>query len=375
MYFTSLSSKVLSKDELPSLEVVVSAGETCSKEITLNWANGRKFINAYGPTESTVCAACHEVKTIPNSNIIPIGKPIDNIKIYILDNHLRPVPIGLQGELYIGGIGLARGYQNRPDLTAERFIPNPFSNSEGQRMYKSSDLAKYLPDGKIVFLGRIDNQVKFRGFRIELEEIEAHLNEHPNIQHSLVLARKAKNGEQKLVAYYVTTKMTNGQDLSLKKFLHKYLPDFMVPSTFIKLDKFPLTPNNKIDRKALPEFQVPQTAGSIFIKPQSGIEKQIAGIWKDILGVNKVGLNDNFFDLGGHSLNVIQVQTKVKENFDKEISIVDLFKYPTVKSFADYLINGNSVAEAFEDKLKRSNMQRGNIAMQRERMKMRGKTK
>lgn len=367
--------KVLSKDELPSLEVVVSAGEACSKEIILNWANGRKFINAYGPTESTVCAACHEVKTIPNSNIIPIGKPIDNIKIYILDNHLRPVPIGLQGELYIGGIGLARGYQNRPDLTAERFIPNPFSNSEGQRMYKSGDLAKYLPDGKIVFLGRIDNQVKFRGFRIELEEIEAHLNEHPNIQHSLVLARKAKNGEQKLVAYYVTTKMTNGQDLALKKFLHKYLPDFMVPSTFIKLDKFPLTPNNKIDRKALPEFQGPQTAGSIFIKPQSGIEKQIAGIWKDILAVDKVGLNDNFFDLGGHSLNVIQVQTKVKENFDKEISIVDLFKYPTVKSFADYLINGNSVAEAFEDKLKRSNMQRGNIAMQRERMKMRGKTK
>ena len=173
--------KVLSKEELPNLEVVVSAGETCSKEIVLTWANGRKFINAYGPTESTVCATCNEIKTIPDSNLIPIGRPVDNVKIYILDNYLKPVPIGLPGELYIGGLGLARGYQNRPDLTAERFLPNPFTNSEeGERMYKSGDLAKFLPDGRIEFLGRIDNQVKFRGFRIELEEIEAHLNKHPN---------------------------------------------------------------------------------------------------------------------------------------------------------------------------------------------------
>jgi amino acid adenylation domain-containing protein len=240
---------VLPKKPLPALKTLVLAGEAWPAELARSWAAGRRMLNAYGPTEGTVCATWFRAAS-SLVHTVPIGKPLANVKVYILDAHLSPVPVGVPGEIYIGGPGLARGYLNRPDLTAERFISNPFCADYSSRMYRTGDKGKYLEDGNIEFLGRIDNQVKLRGYRIELGEIEAALLTHEDIANAIVIIREDHPGERRLVAYVISRAAVNAQ--TLRSHLKMTLPDYMLPQTFVFLDELPMSPNGKVDRRALP---------------------------------------------------------------------------------------------------------------------------
>ncbi|MBD9653175.1 non-ribosomal peptide synthetase, partial [Ensifer sp. ENS09] len=246
---------------------------------------------------------------------IPIGRPISNTQIYILDAYGAPVPLGVVGELYIGGAGVARGYLNRPDLTAERFQLNPFSHDAGSRMYRTGDLARYLQDGNIEFLGRNDHQVKIRGFRIELGEVETRLGEHPAVSEAVVVAREDQTGDKRLVAYIVSIDdFAEIGDLAsmLRAHLAIHLPDYMVPSAFVHLPAFPLTPNGKLDRRALPAPDDEAYARRGYEAPQGEIEQILAAIWSDLLGVDRVSRNDHFFELGGHSLLAVQLMERLR---------------------------------------------------------------
>ena len=263
------------------------------------------LVHCYGPTETTTFSLAYEVTAVTPGITIPIGRPIANTRVYILDTHRLPVPIGVAGELYIGGAGVARGYLNRPELTAERFIESPFV--PGDRLYKTGDLARYLADGTIEFLGRNDFQVKIRGFRIELGEIEARLGQYDGIRDAVVLAREDTPGDKRLVAYY-TTGDTHPIALDeLRAQLLATLPEYMVPSAYVALDAFPLTPNGKLDRKALPAPDGSAYAVRAYEAPSGEIETAIAQIWCALLDLPRVGRQDNFFALGGHSLLVIRV--------------------------------------------------------------------
>ncbi|MBD2435190.1 non-ribosomal peptide synthetase [Nostoc sp. FACHB-110] len=331
---------VLPDEELPSLQTIIVAGEACPAELIKTWSVGRNFINAYGPTEASVCATT--AKCTPADEKVTIGRPIANAQIYILDSQLQPVPIGIPGELHIGGAGVARGYLNRPELTQEKFIPNPFeevgghsSTQKSALLYKTGDLARYLADGNIEYLGRIDNQVKIRGFRIELAEIDAILSQHPGVRESVVIAREDIPGEKRLVAYFAPHL---GQTLTtneLRIFLQEKLPQYMLPSAFVSLESLPLSPNGKVDRKALPmpDAQNTQLAGS-FVAPRTYVEKVLADIWADVLHLEQVGVFDNFFDLGGHSLTTIRVMSQVNEIFQMQLPLRHLFTAPTVAELA-----------------------------------------
>ncbi len=363
---------VVPKEELSSLKTLVSAGEACKKDIIQKWADERKFVNAYGPTESTVCATTYNVPHDIVEENIPIGSAIDGIKVYILDEYMNRVPIGVSGELYISGLGLARGYNNAPDLTAEKFLPNQYSKISGDRIYKSGDLVRRTENGKIEFIGRIDDQVKFRGYRIELAEIETVLENHEEIEKAVLLIKQTKN-EKKLLAYY---KCVSGKELDrnlLRDYILQHLPEFMLPSMFIKVDNIPLTHNGKVNKKELLKIDFQNEVERVFEKPNSEIEKDIVEIWQDVLNVDSISTADNFFDLGGHSLNVIQVQSKIKEKFDKELTVVDLFKYPTVKLFAIFLTNGSGLDKTVEAAKERVGKQKSLLAQQQARMRKRKK--
>ncbi|GBE93206.1 non-ribosomal peptide synthetase [Nostoc cycadae] len=295
------------------------------------------LINEYGPTE-TVVGCC--VYQIPNnqrdSGSIPIGKPIINTQHYVLDKYWQPVPIGVVGELYIAGLGIARGYLNQPELTAQKFIPNPFSNQAGERLYRTGDLARYRPDGTLEFLGRIDNQVKIRGFRIELGEIEAVLDQHPEVKEVVVIAREDADKEKRLVAYLVVNQKSEISINELRNYLLEKLPEYMIPAAFIKLDALPLTPNGKVDYRALPE-QAQLDLAETYVAPQSELEQMITNIWQELLHIEKVGIHHNFFDIGGHSLLMVQVHSKLQKLLNKEISMLDMFQYSTISKFANYL--------------------------------------
>ncbi|AOX02682.1 hypothetical protein BJP34_27465 [Moorena producens PAL-8-15-08-1] len=300
-----------------------------------------RLINEYGPTETVVGCCIYEVggKTFSGGNI-PIGRPIANTQIYILDKHLQPVPIGVPGELYIGGDGLARGYLKRPELTSEKFIHNPFCNSKSQRLYKTSDLARYLRDGNIEFLGRIDNQVKIRGFRIELGEIEAVLSSHPHIQQTVVIAREDIPGNKRLVAYIVSQSESLSTN-QLREFLKQKLPEYMVPSAFVTLDTLPLTPNGKVDRKSLPAPDGVVTSVEEYVAPRTPTEEIIANIFANVLGLQDVGIHDNFFELGGHSLLAVRLMSQIKQQFQINLPLATLFQSPTIEQLASLL--GSSV--------------------------------
>jgi amino acid adenylation domain-containing protein len=304
--------------------------------LALRQAENIDFYHVYGSTECTVDTTVCPVKMAGSKPII--GRPIANTQIYILDCHLQPVPVGVAGELYIGGHGLARGYLNRPDLTSEKFIPNPFNNQTGSRLYKTGDKARYLSDGNIEFLGRIDNQVKIRGFRIELGEIEAVLTQYPGVRETAVIAREDVPVDQYLVAYIVSNHSEAIASSDLRGFLKQKLPDYMIPGAFVMLDALPLTPNGKVDRKALP---IPDAGrpelSQTFVAPSTATEELVAGIWSEILGVEKIGIHDNFFDLGGHSLRVIQVVSRIRQTFDLEISVRHLFKNPTISKLIEVM--------------------------------------
>ncbi len=294
---------------------------------------GCELINHYGPTEAAVVATSALVPTASDGPTAPpIGRPIANTEIYLLDEQLEPVPVGVAGELYIGGAGLARGYLKRPDLTADRFLPHPFSTEPGARLYRTGDLAKYLPDGNIEFLGRIDQQIKLRGYRIELGEIETVLGQHPEIEQAVVTLT-AQGSEQRLVAYLVAEREL--QHSELRSYLKERLPDYMIPSAFVQLEELPLTPNGKIDRRALPEpGRVRGGAEQEYAAAQTPIEELLVGIWEEVLGVEGVGVHDNFFELGGHSLLATQLISRVRDVFQVELPLRSVFELSTVEKLA-----------------------------------------
>lgn len=320
----------------PQLKMI-STGEALPRDLANQLLpKGACLWNLYGPTETTIWSTGYKVTT--GNKAIGIGCPLANTQIYILDSHLQPVPIGISGELYIGGEGLARGYLNRPDLTAERFISNPFSPNPKSRLYKTGDLARYLPDGHIEYLGRIDYQVKLRGFRIELGEIETALLQHPVVKEAVVIIREDTPNENSLVGYIVAE---TGEDslqviLQLRRFLKQQLPDFIVPTIFMALEAMPLTPNGKVDRKALPEPDAsrPELEAN-YVAPRTPIEQEIADIWTQVLNLKRVGIYDNFFELGGYSLLAIQVVSRVRQALQVEILMSNLFELPTVADLAE----------------------------------------
>ena len=313
------------------LQRVFCSGEALSPDIQDAFFThlDAQLHNLYGPTEAAIDVTFWQCQV--GQPVIPIGRPITNTQVYILDSHLQPVPIGVAGELHIGGVGLARGYLNRPDLTAERFIPNPFSSTPGTRLYKTGDLARYLPDGNIEFLGRLDHQVKIRGFRIELGEIETILEQHPAVQQAVVLAREDVPGDKRLVAYLVPQPQQVVTTPDLRDFLRVKLPDYMLPSTFMLLEAFPLTSSGKVDRRALPQPEAlrPDLAKA-FVAPRTAVEEVLAGIWADVLHVEKVGVYDDFFELGGHSLLATQVVSCAQQEYNVELPLYDVFREPTI---------------------------------------------
>ncbi|RCJ39570.1 hypothetical protein A6770_38810, partial [Nostoc minutum NIES-26] len=304
-----------------------------------------QVFNLYGPTEATTYATFTLVQK-GESQSPTIGRPLANTQVYILDSLLQPVPIGVVGELYIGGVGLARNYLHRPDLTSEKFIPNPFSNQPNARLYKTGDLARYLSDGNIEFLGRRDHQVKIRGFRIELGEIEAVLAQHPMVQETVVLVRE-HSGEQRLVAYLIPQQKPLVLN-ELRYFLKQKLPQYMIPSAFVSLDSLPLTPNGKIDRRALRNTEIQPQIAATNVPPQTKTEKLIAAVWQELLHLENVSIYDNFFDMGGHSLLMVQVCSRLKGIFNQDISIVNIFKYPTINDLAKYFTQEESENLALE---------------------------
>jgi acyl carrier protein len=295
----------------------------------------QKVFDLYGPSEDTTYPTYALRKS---GGPATIGRPIANTQIYILDPHLMPVPLGVPGELYIGGAGLARGYLNRPELTAGEFIPDSFSNETGARLYQTGDLARYLPDGNIEFLGRLDHQVKIRGFRIELGEIETALNTYPAVREAVVVAWEDNPGAKRLVAYVILGQEQALTISDLRGFLKQKLPDYMIPSAFVALDTLPLTPNGKLDRRALPAPDRSKLEpDGLYVPPQNELEKSIVKIWQQVLHIEKVGTQDNFFDLGGHSLLLMQVNQKLRNVIGRSIPVVQMFQYPTVRTLAQSL--------------------------------------
>ncbi|MEH2149874.1 amino acid adenylation domain-containing protein [Nostoc sp.] len=304
-------------------------------------ARNASLWNLYGPTETTIWSLVCQLES--NESLISIGRPIDNTQIYILDQNLQPVPVGVPGELHIGGAGLARGYLNRPELTQEKFIPNPFSGSRGageqgsrgeKRLYKTGDLARYLPDGNIEYLGRIDNQVKIRGFRIELGEIETALSQHPHVQASCVIAREDTPGDKRLVAYIVAQPQVTLTISELRSDLKEKLPDYMVPSAVVILESLPLTPNGKVNRRALPAPELSNELLEKYVAPRTPIEEMLALLWAQVLKVELVGRHDNFFELGGHSLLATQLISRVRSSLKVELPLRSLFAAPTIAELA-----------------------------------------
>jgi aspartate racemase len=290
----------------------------------------------YGPTEITVYALTHRV--LSTDTIVPIGRPIANTSVYVLDPQLQLVPVGVPGELYIGGSGLARGYLNRPELTAKNFVKHKFSNGQETRLYKTGDLARLLPDGKIEYLGRLDHQIKLRGFRIEPGEIETVLSDFPGVQEAIVLATESVPGEPKLVAYIVQEPNQSVRIAELQRLLTAKLPDYMVPSGFVFLDKVPRTPNGKIDRRALPPPDPIRSASrDIFIAPRSSVEIRLASVWQQVLNIRPIGIRDNFFELGGDSLQALRFLIQTESIFSRKLPISALYKAPTVEQFARLL--------------------------------------
>lgn len=290
------------------------------------------LVNNYGPTECAVVATSGLVPPQRTENRLPsIGRAIANTRVYILDEAMREVPAGMPGEIYIGGPGVARGYRNRPELTAERFLPNPFDGDANNRFFKTGDCAQVLPDGQIAFLGRFDEQIKIRGFRIEPNEIVAALNEHPAVSQSVVVAREVAEGDSRLVAYFVPRAGHIATVSELRDFLSARLPAYMVPAMYVTLNAVPLTPNGKVDRAALPTPDASNTLGEdVFHAPRTEVEQAVAGILAPLLGVERVDVEANFFSLGGHSLLGIQLISRVRDSLGVELSLRTVFEAPSV---------------------------------------------
>ncbi|MCB0746656.1 MAG: amino acid adenylation domain-containing protein, partial [Ignavibacteriae bacterium] len=321
---------VLPKKELPKLKTLITAGEAISSETVKRWSKGRKYFNAYGPTETTVCATMLAPEKVSPKGP-PIGKSIDNFETYVLDSSLFPVGIGIPGELCVGGIGLARGYINQPDLTADKFIPNTFSSKKGERIYRTGDLVKYLADGNIEYLGRIDSQVKLRGFRIEITEIENVIKQVDFVDDAAVIVKKLSDNQEKLIGYIICDEKNFNKD-DIQHYLKDKLPDYMIPSTLVHLNEMPLTINGKVDKNNLPMPEISrEELGVEYVAPRNEEEKKLVKIVQDLLSVEQVGIKDNFFELGGHSLLATQFISRIKDEFDREVKLIKIFEDPTIE--------------------------------------------
>jgi len=322
-----------------SLRCLLFGGEAVDPRFVrevLKSARPQRLLHVYGPTESTTYALWHGIESLPaEATTVAIGRPLSNTQIYLLDEYQQPVPVGVAGELYIGGDGLARGYLNSASLTAERFIPNPFSQEPGARLYRTGDIVRYLANGEIEFLGRGDEQVKIRGYRIELGEIETLLREFEEVREVVVLAREDTPGQRRLVAYVVAERESKLSVGELRGYMKERAPEYMIPSSFVLLDELPLTPNGKVDRRALPlpEYVLPEQETDA-VSPRTPLEEKLAGIYASVLGLKTVGVLNNFFDLGGHSLLATQITSRIRETFKVELPLRVLFVNPTVAGLA-----------------------------------------
>jgi amino acid adenylation domain-containing protein len=328
--------------ELPALRALLTGGEPCPAELVARWAPGRRFLNGYGPTEASVRVAVAEC--VDGTRTPPIGRPVANARLYVVDGRGDPLPAGIPGELYIGGAGVARGYLGRPALTAERFVPDPFGPEPGARLYRSGDRVRWLPDGQLDFVGRVDFQVKIRGFRIEPGEVEAALRLHPAVAETVVVARESASGGARLVAYVVPASVDAPPSPAiLREHLAARLPDYMVPGAFVALERLPLGPSGKTDRRALP---APALSGdeAVYVAPRGAAEEIVAGIFAEVLGAERVGAHDDFFALGGHSLVATRVLWRIRDAFGVELPLRALFEEPSVAGLA-----GRVEALAFDD--------------------------
>ncbi len=357
----SLLEKLLAGRRLPpSVRVVNLAGEPVPRALVsaLHEQGVAAIMNMYGPTETTTYCTLAALR--PRAGAPPIGRPVANARIYVLDGELAPAAVGVPGELHVGGAGVARGYLGRPALSAERFVPDPFG-PPGSRMYRTGDRARWRADGELEYLGRLDQQVKLRGFRIEPGEVEAVLAEAPGVREAVVTVREDAPGDRRLVAYLTASPVPAaapagaGPDgeapptldaAELRRRCQERLPAYMVPAAFVVLERLPLLPNGKLDRRALPapDAARPELAER-FVAPRGELERTVATAWQEVLGVERVGIRDNFFDLGGHSLLLVSLHEKLAERLGRELSIVDLFQHPTVESFALFLA-GPEVVQA-----------------------------
>jgi amino acid adenylation domain-containing protein len=333
LYATPSFLSALPGEPLPALKIVVAGGERCPAELVALWSDGRRFINTYGPTETAIWATwaeCCARREQPS-----IGRPVCNTEAYVLDRWLQLIPVGVPGELCIGGTGLARGYLNRPDITAERFVPHPFSQAPGARLYRTGDLVQYRTDGDLEFLGRLDDQVKIRGYRIELGEIEAVLRQHPEIHEAVVVVREESSSGKRLVGYLTARGQPRPGLTELRSFLKERLPDYMLPAELLWLEALPRNSSGKVDRRALPvaDRRRPDLE-STFEAPRTVVERVLVSIWAQWLGTDQLGIHDNFFELGGHSLLAIRVIARVQAQLGVELPLRVMFDSPTVAELA-----------------------------------------
>jgi amino acid adenylation domain-containing protein len=359
---------VLPKVELQQLRTIITAGESCRQESVRLWSDSHQFYNAYGPTESTVCASLKDVTGSTVSNP-PIGRPLDNFRLYVLDAELEPVPVGVPGELFISSISLARGYLNQPVLTALTFLPDPFNPEAGARMYKTGDQVRFLHNGDIEYLGRIDNQLKIRGLRLELGEIENTLSEYNGVKNAVVIAHKDKQHDIRLAAFYISSTGAEIPEDRLKSFMKKKLPAFMVPFVFVHMDNFPLTQNKKIDRDAFPDPLKYRNSNRLnVVKPKNKMETVVSAAWQKLLDVEDISVHDNFFEIGGHSLMMVNLHAELEKNLEKTFSVVELFQYPTIATQAKFLSSSSTENMATNDVQIRTTRQRDQLFAQRSRM-------
>ncbi|HEU4885054.1 MAG TPA: amino acid adenylation domain-containing protein, partial [Longimicrobium sp.] len=359
------SLPLISPEGLPDLRVLEVGGEALSPAVAARWAGVVEMHNVYGPTECTVASTT--ARLAADGRNPPIGRVLDNLRGYVVDGAGEPVPVGVPGELRVGGVGVARGYLNRPGLTAERFVPDPFG-AAGSRLYRTGDRVRWLPDGRLDYLGRFDHQVKLRGFRIELGEIAARLAELPGVGDAVVLVRPDVRGDPRLVAWVMAPERRPSA-AELREHLRRALPDYMVPQAYVVMDVFPQTPNGKVDHAALPAPVDDAGAAEAAAAPQGELEQAVAAVWREVLGLDSVGVNDSFFEVGGHSLLLARLQEALRAALGRDVSIVDLFQYPTIASFAAHLDARARPAEP-EDAEKAAGRSRG--ASRRETL-MRGR--
>jgi amino acid adenylation domain-containing protein len=343
-HLDAVGRTVAAEGKQPSASLFVVGGEALAPSTVRLWQQMQpdvRIVNEYGPTETVVGCAVYEVPAnFPLTATTPIGRPIANTQIYILDARGDPAPIGVSGELYIGGAGVARGYLNRPNLTSERFVADPFSAEPGARMYKTGDLGRWTADGVIEYLGRNDFQVKIRGFRIELGEIEARLAEHESVREPVVLAREDRSGDKHLVAYFVSD--VNIALEALRAHLRAKLPEYMVPAAFVRLDRMPLSHNGKLERKALPAPDSSAYVQEAYEAPAGPVEEKLARIWARLLGLERISRDASFFDLGGHSLLAVRMLTLIEAEFGHSLNLTSLFKAPSIASLSPLLQQGGS---------------------------------